>query len=415
MSTDVAVNQRKPCILVIGQAGPARGFSRVLRSLFEPLKDRYEIHQFGYDCFEGWTDFGWRVHPNQNRSDFYGTAQIGPLINKLRPHVIFLLNDLWKIPIYLEVLKQYRGQSKTVAYCPLEGPIRNREIIERLAGVDRLVVYNRFAKKAIDNCFDAMRGSHSEYAFPKIDIIPHGVDTKTFYACPDDIHRFSDERRIKARQFLFSTEPQDPESFIVLNANRNQPRKRIDITVRGFSIFAQGKPKHVKLYLHTEIKAPQSDLWHLAKNHGIADRLITTGAPEGHPSVTDDELNLIYNACDVGINTSTGEGWGLVSFEHAATGAAQVVPRHSACEELWEGSAVMLDATDGCNRSNLAFHQKLVSDEAVANALERLYQDHDYRKEMSIAAYENATGAQYHWESIAQRWTNLFDDLLSEE
>src|SRR2546427_6522119 len=87
----------------------------------------------------------------------------------------------------------------------------------------------------------------------------------------------------------------------------------------------------------------------------------------------------------------------------------------AACEELWEGSAVMLDATDGGNRSNLAFHQKLVSDEAVANALERLYQDHDYRKEMSIAAYENATSPQYQWESIAQRWTDLFDDLLSEE
>ena len=31
----------------------------------------------------------------------------------------------------------------------------------------------------------------------------------------------------------------------------------------------------------------------------------------------DEQLNLIYNAVDVGINTANGEGWGLVPFEHA--------------------------------------------------------------------------------------------------
>ena len=52
---------------------------------------------------------------------------------------------------------------------------------------------------------------------------------------------------------------------------------------------------------------------------------------------SNDDLNRLYGACDVGVNTSCGEGWGLVSFEHALTGAAQVVPRNSVCEELWEG------------------------------------------------------------------------------
>jgi D-inositol-3-phosphate glycosyltransferase len=36
----------------------------------------------------------------------------------------------------------------------------------------------------------------------------------------------------------------------VLNANRNQPRKRIDITLRGFALFAVDKPETVQLYLH---------------------------------------------------------------------------------------------------------------------------------------------------------------------
>jgi len=48
----------------------------------------------------------------------------------------------------------------------------------------------------------------------------------------------------------------------------------------------------------------------------------------------DRELNLLYNACDVGLNTASSEGWGMVSFEHAATGAAQIVPRSWVCGEV---------------------------------------------------------------------------------
>ena len=41
--------------------------------------------------------------------------------------------------------------------------------------------------------------------------------------------------------------------------------------------------------------------------------------------ITDEAINHVYNACDVGINTSNGEGFGLCQIEHLATGAPQVV------------------------------------------------------------------------------------------
>jgi len=43
------------------------------------------------------------------------------------------------------------------------------------------------------------------------------------------------------------------------------------------------------------------------------------------------------HACDVGVNTCKGEGFGLVNFEHAACRVAQVVPNHTSCKELFEG------------------------------------------------------------------------------
>jgi hypothetical protein len=41
--------------------------------------------------------------------------------------------------------------------------------------------------------------------------------------------------------------------------------------------------------------------------------------------LNDDGVNQIYNMCDVGINTSDGEGFGLCQLEHLYTGAPQVV------------------------------------------------------------------------------------------
>jgi glycosyltransferase involved in cell wall biosynthesis len=41
--------------------------------------------------------------------------------------------------------------------------------------------------------------------------------------------------------------------------------------------------------------------------------------------VGDEGINQLYNAADIGINTSDGEGFGLCQLEHMLTGAPQVV------------------------------------------------------------------------------------------
>ena len=72
---------------------------------------------------------------------------------------------------------------------------------------------------------------------------------------------------------------------------------------------------------------------------GVRERVLGVVAGD-HPSLAPDELNVLYNACDVGLNTSEGEGFGLIALEHAAAGAAQVVPRHSACASCRQRASV---------------------------------------------------------------------------
>jgi D-inositol-3-phosphate glycosyltransferase len=206
----------------------------------------------------------------------------------------------------------------------------------------------------------------------------------------------------------------DPEDrFIVLNANRNQPRKRIDTTVRGFALFARDKPPNVHLFLHMGVEDVGWNVVQLARRYGVEDRVLMSSLNKTIQGVSRQQLNLVYNACDVGLNTSSAEGWGLPSFEHAATRAAQVVPRHSACAELWGGSAVLVEPVLSVLFEKILTEGWLVSPEGVAEALERLYSDRGLLAEMSERAYRNATRAEYRWGNIAARWDALFREVLA--
>src|SRR5437868_10234742 len=98
------------------------------------------------------------------------------------------------------------------------------------------------------------------------------------------------------------------DSFIVLNGNRNQPRKRIDITIKGFALFAADKQENVKLYLHMGTEDKGWDILALTKRHNVYDRLILSSESKSIPTLSSDKMKLIYNYCDVGINTATSEG-----------------------------------------------------------------------------------------------------------
>jgi hypothetical protein len=65
--------------------------------------------------------------------------------------------------------------------------------------------------------------------------------------------------------------------------------------------------------------------------------------PDGSP-LPDETVRLLYNACELGVSTSMGEGWGLGTFEHAATGAAQIAPDHTTFSENWHGAAALAAA-----------------------------------------------------------------------
>lgn len=388
-------------VLAVGHGAAATGFARVLDSVIERLSDAYEFHHLATNHRADRIDGNWPIYGNPDRRDANDLDRLGELIQRLRPHVVLILNDLWFCCVHAHRLQNMPDRPALIAYCPVDGILTRPELYSSLGVFDQVVAYTQFGKDQLERISDLDRPLSS--ANP-IEIIPHGVDTDLFFPLqPDDLLN----RDLAKRQFFGDRAAE--AGFVVLNAAKHDPRKRMDLTIEGFARFARNKPRDVKLYLHTGATFAGPDIRVLAERAGVLDRLLSTeGWLEDHPAIGDERLNLLYNATDVGINTSMGEGWGLISFEHAATGAPQIVPAHSACEELWSSTETMLPARGDREHVGLGMMMKLVDPDDVAALLERLYSDRTFRAAEAKKAYENARRNAYSWDRIAEQW----DDVL---
>ncbi len=299
------------------------------------------------------------IRGNDVAGDPFGRLRLPALLDELRPDVVLLHHDPALLAVHRDTLAAY-GRARVVVYCPVEG---DEVPHPSLREADAVVAYTEHGRRALGRARLAVAA-----------VIPHGVDTATF--APGD--------RAAARRALGL----DPDAFYVLNANRNIGRKRIDRTLHAFATLARDRPA-ARLYLHMGARDGGVDVHALSAQLGIADRIDLTPCPGRRPHVDDERLNLIYNACDVGVNTAAAEGWGLVAFEHAATGAPQVVPAVGGAAEAWGDAAVVLDPAPG----------------PVAAALARLHDDPDERARLGECARAHAASARFAWPAIARAWT----------
>ena len=403
-------------LIAIGFNTSGTGLTRVMHAIMSRLAFRHEIHYLGIG-YSGETirDRGLTVYPtNLKGGDVFAAFQAKALIEEIEPELVLILHDIWMFEYYLDILEPYRSRIKTVCYIPLDGNITNEVDAAALSKANSVVVYTDFARQQFENAFNRLRDKQGVREFPQVEVIPHGVDRESFHPFPELVASdFGSEGRAVAKKQVFPSLEAIADSFVVLNASRPDKRKRIDLTIEGFARFAAGKPDYVKLCLHHAIMGkPESEQVNsLIRRFDLGSRVYLN--PLGDGVATDQNLNLLYNACDVGITTSMGEGWGLVSFEHGATGAAQIVPDHSACGELWRESGELVPVVRRYRPEFSVLEMGEVSVEGVAAALERLYRDPSHRQELARCGYDAAQNPQYSWDSIAIEFEDLFRNLAS--
>jgi D-inositol-3-phosphate glycosyltransferase len=402
-------------LIAIGYNISGTGLTRVMHSIMRRLADRHEIHYLGIGYSgEIIRDRDLTIYPtNPKGGDVFAAFQAQRLIDEIRPALIFILHDIWVFEYYLRLLGPYRDRLKIAGYIPLDGKITNPQDAAPLAQADRVIAYTEFARRQFEQAFQKLRANGDARDFPPVEIIPHGVDRDSFFPFPElSQAAFASVGRAAAKKKVFFDLADVENSFVVLNASRPDGRKRVDLTIEGFARFAADKPANVRLCLHHALLAePEAGRLQALIQQHCPERISLNPLPGG--VVSDDALNMLYNASDVGINTSMGEGWGLVNFEHGAAGAAQIVPDHTACGELWRGRAELITPARSYTPEFSVLEMAEVSAAGVAQALENLYRNPQHQQQLAQAAFASARNAAYSWDVIAQQFEDLFVRLVT--
>lgn len=391
---------KKPKLLWVGDVIATTGFARVTHNVIDRLKDKYEIVILGCN-WHGDPDpmqQTYKIYPASNRFQHgaFGEDRIREIVEIEKPDVVFTINDCWIINHqYSQIhdLHQKLG-FKFVGYMPMDSYNWVGCLADTANAWDAVISYTEFG------AHEFIKGGIQK----AISVIPHGVTSGQFK--PGD--------KIEARKKLGIKE----DAFIVFNGNRNQFRKRIDITIDAFADFAVNKPD-AYLYLHMGTKDQGWDVMAVfareMQKRGLDPngRIIMTANTPNPPSVPVDMLETIYQAADVGVNTCKGEGWGLVNFEHAACRVAQVVPDHTSCKEIFEGYGRLIRCDHIDVDTNFAREMPCPSSTHLTEILNELYEDREKLDAVAELCYLRATDEQFNWDTVAAQFDGVFQEVLN--
>ncbi len=394
----------KSKLLWIGDVVATTGFARVSENVLKRLKatGHYEIHVLGCNWHGDTTPLqqDYYLYPASNRFQQapFGEDRIREIVERIKPDVICTINDIWIINEQWKRIKDLKEQLKFkfVGYYPMDSYEWYAGLLDTISDWDAAVCYTEFGAQETINA-----------GFQKaVTVIPHGLTQNQFF--PID--------KKEARKKLGLNE----DDFIVFNGNRNQFRKRIDITISAFAKFAVGRPD-TKLYLHMGMKDMGWDVMPLFKREmarqglDANNRIIMTTPNSGAPSVPFELLNVIYNSVDVGVNTCKGEGWGLVNFEHAACKVAQIVPDHTSCKEIFDGTGELIRSLHWDVDTNLGRIMPCPDDNHLAEILGTYYENRELLAQVGQACFDRVTDIQFDWETVASQFDEVFQEVLKVE
>lgn len=250
----------------------------------------------------------------------FGYAALPDVIRKKKPHVVMIYNDLAVTSQFLEVIRKsgIPRNFQIWIYADQVFPLQLQAYIDILnRDADRVFAFSPYWKKCLKD----------QGITRPVDVLLHGFDSRKCFSVPRELAR---------KQLSL---PND--MFLFMNLNRNQPRKRYDILLMAFVELIVKYPTKPLFLLCICDRGEKGGWWLFEifarelKLRGVAveqfaQRLIVTSQ---NMSFKDEEINLFYNAADVGITTADGEGWGLCQFEQMGVGVPQVVPDIGAFRE----------------------------------------------------------------------------------
>ncbi len=372
----------QPRLLWIGDALVPTGFATVTHAVLNHLRHDWEIVVSGVNYDGGAHELPYRVMPARQGGDMWGMNRFQDLCTEFDPAAVVINNDWWNVAQFAKIAP---AGVPVIGYMPVDGGNLDPAAMEELNKLHAAVWYTGYGHH--EACAAGFTGRRQ--------IIPHGIDTEMFQ--PSDRHA--------ARRLLDLKVPSN--AFIVGNVNRNQPRKRLDLTIQIFAAWIrQRRIPNAHLLLHCAQKDIGWDLSKVAAYYGVADRVILTGAEDMRDLQEADRMKFIYNSLDVQMTTTLGDGWGLTTMEGMACGIPQIVPDSSALGE-WAVPAVKIPCSRTLIHPEINTAGALVDEAPFVDALQVLYQSKVTRSRLAAQGLAHVRSEAFRWESVARQFHAL--------
>jgi glycosyltransferase involved in cell wall biosynthesis len=395
-------------VLVSTHVDQTTGYSKVAHNLLRQvssLAPKVKTFHFGFQRHPDRKNIrklpdnvtGYDAAANEDpREEGFGFNKIAEYLEMVRPDVVMIYNDPLIICKFVEAMKFDKEKSPFKLWLYVDQVYR---------GIAQPLIDLMNKSASIIYCFTPEWAKiYASYGdSPTLKVLEHGLDASEF-TCMSRDQRMALRRTLKV--------PTD--AVVFLNANRNSQRKRLDTMVMGFVHMLTKKPD-APLYLMVvtamnpqqgafydiqriyiqELKLANLDVDNYSKRLMILD----TSPPN---TLTDAQINDIYNMTDIGLNTSDGEGFGLCQLEHLYTGAPQVVTEVGTYSAFLDSAVATFIPSSGlqyfAGSMPLGFSAPTFSREDVGNAMLNAMDKLDDRK-VAIRSYPFKS-----WSKVCDDW-----------
>lgn len=401
-------------LLISTHVDQTTGYSKVSHNLLKQistLSPKVKTFHFGFQRHPGRSSvrkvpegvITYDAAANEDpKEEGFGFNKIHEYVEMVNPDVVMIYNDPLIVMRFIDSMKHERGKSSYKLWIYLDQVYEGiaQPLIDTIRDhSDRIYCFSELWKKKF-----------LEYgSFPDVRILEHAVDPTVFSCMPA-----SSVATVRTNLSVPS------DAILFLNANRNSQRKRLDLTIGGFARLIARNPTKPYYLLVLTNASPQSGAFYDVqrvfmeelKGQGldvqghVRKLLLVDSSPPN--LMTDEAINQIYNASDIGVNTSDGEGFGLCQLEHMYTGAPQVVTDVGTYSSFLNSDVAEFIPKNGRNYFAGSMPHGLwaptFSMESVADGMEKSIETlEDKRKAVSKYTFKS-------WSTVCDSW---LEDVLT--
>ena len=408
-------------VLILCDYVARTGFGTVSKNIMDELRRSFghrlkktiiAVNYFGEPFWEDESTYVVSAKLNDVKQDDFGRYFFLKFLQENDYDGIFICQDLGVITPFIEVLQhiknekreQNRKNFKSIFYFPVDCHIIE-ELTRNIEFFDLLVTYTEFGRNEVLRFKPELKG--------KIKVIPHGNNSKDFYPMPDD-----EKRAFRAEYF-----GENAHKVIITNVNRNQPRKDIPNTIFGFieakAIWEPTLPPPF-LYLHCHPQDPMGwDLRAIMLQTDLEEDVDYKLLPKQYEleMVPTDLVNKIYNASDIFLTTTLGEGWGLTFSEAAACKIPIIAPYTTSFIEMsgYGKRANMLETIYPiCQPNDNVVREQTDIYEVGEKILYVSQQIKSQSVELNKKVFANYEWAKsIEWSKVCTAWADYFKQIFS--